>query len=45
MLTAREGSYAMALTPMDKLAIQAGWQGRGLIANIVSFRTVTGGMQ
>jgi hypothetical protein len=45
MVTAREGWYAMALMPTDKLAIQAGWHGRVLTANIVSFRTVVGGMQ
>jgi hypothetical protein len=38
MLTAREGWYAMALTPTDKLAIQAGWRRRVLNVNIVSFR-------
>jgi hypothetical protein len=44
MLTAREGCYAMALTPTDRLAFQAGWRGTVLNANIVSFRIIVGGM-
>jgi hypothetical protein len=44
MLTAREGWYAMALTLTDRLAFQAGWRGSVLNANIVSFKTVVGGM-
>ncbi len=44
MLTAREGWYAMALTPTDRLAFRAGWRGGVLNTNIVSFGTVAGGM-